>query len=158
MWDWDYATPVFQRYPQAKRYKDFRKMLEKQKDIGAVVVATPDHTHAIAAVAAMKAGKHVYVQKPLTHSVSEARLFTETARQTGIVTQMGNEGHSDDTVLLRLYKAEYWEILKRLMPGRTGQSGPRDWNGLKRLKKILLPNTLTGSLVLNQLILSIKST
>ncbi|GET28388.1 hypothetical protein SD074_05900 [Prolixibacter sp. SD074] len=98
MWDWDYATPVFQRYPQAKRYKDFRKMLEKQKDIDAVVVATPDHTHAIAAVAAMKAGKHVYVQKPLTHSVSEARLLTETARQTGIVTQMGNEGHSDDTV------------------------------------------------------------
>lgn len=96
--DWDYATPVFQLYPRAKRYKDFREMLEKQKDIDAVVVATPDHTHAIAAVAAMKGGKHVYVQKPLTHSVGEARLLTETAGQTGVVTQMGNEGHSDDTV------------------------------------------------------------
>lgn len=96
--DWDYAMPVFQQYPKAKRFKDFREMLDQQKDIDAVVVATPDHTHAIAAVTAMRAGKHVYVQKPLTHSVSEARLLTETAIKTGVVTQMGNEGHSDDSV------------------------------------------------------------
>ena len=96
--DWDYASPVFNNYPNARRFKDFRIMLEEQKDIDAVVIATPDHTHAVAALAAMKAGKHVYVQKPLTHSVSESRLLTQTAQNTGVVTQMGNEGHSDDTV------------------------------------------------------------
>ena len=67
--DYDYAAPVFETYPKAKKYKDFRKMLAKQKDIDAVVIATPDHTHALQAAAAMELGKHVYVQKPLTHSV-----------------------------------------------------------------------------------------
>jgi predicted dehydrogenase len=83
-------------YMKAKKYDDFRVMLDQQKDIDAVVVATPDHLHAVIAHAAMKAGKHVYVQKPLTFSVYEARLLARTARETGVVTQMGNQGHSLD--------------------------------------------------------------
>ena len=96
--DWDYASGVFKAYPGAKQWKDFREMLEKQKDIEAVVIATPDHTHAIQAMAAMQLGKHVYVQKPLTHSVWEARQLTEAARKYRVATQMGNEGHSRDEV------------------------------------------------------------
>ena len=72
---------IFTKYPKAKHYKDFRDMLDEQKDIDAVIVATPDHTHAVVAMAAMKRGKHVYVQKPLTHSVYEARMLTEAAPQ-----------------------------------------------------------------------------
>ena len=71
-------------------------MLEKQKDIDAVIVATPDHTHAMIALAAIRAGKHVYIQKPMAHSVQEARLLTEAAREHKVVTQMGNQGHSGD--------------------------------------------------------------
>jgi predicted dehydrogenase len=81
-------------YEKAAKYEDFRVMLEKQKDIDAVVIATPDHLHGIIANMAMKAGKHVYLQKPLTYSVYEARLLARTARDTKVVTQMGNQGHS----------------------------------------------------------------
>jgi predicted dehydrogenase len=81
-------------YGAARRYADFRVMLDEEQDIDAVVVATPDHTHAVIAKAAMEAGKHVYVQKPLTWSVYEARQLLEIARRTGVVTQMGNQGHS----------------------------------------------------------------
>ena len=90
------ALELRDAYVKAKKYDDFRVMLEQQKDIDAVVVATPDHLHAVIAHAAMKAGKHVYVQKPLTFSVYEARLLARTARETGVVTQMGNQGHSLD--------------------------------------------------------------
>ncbi len=96
--DYAYADSVFKTYPKAKKHKDYRKMLEKQKDIDAVVIATPDHTHAAIAAAAMELGKNVYLQKPLTHSIWESRYLTELARRTGVVTQMGNEGHSNDTV------------------------------------------------------------
>lgn len=98
--DWDYAGDVFKTYPKARKWKDFREMLEKQKDIEAVVIATPDHTHAVQAMMAMQAGKHVYVQKPLTHTVWEARELTEAARRYKVATQMGNEGHSNDEVRL----------------------------------------------------------
>jgi predicted dehydrogenase len=94
--DANYAAKVFADYPQAKVYRDFRQMLDRQKDIDAVIVATPDHTHAPIALAAMRAGKHVYVQKPLTHSVDEARVLTEAAREHKVATQMGNQGHSGD--------------------------------------------------------------
>jgi len=94
--DWDLAAPVFEKYPQAKRYKDYRVMLEEEPGIDAVIVATPDRSHAVVAMAAMERKKHVYVQKPMTHSVSEARLLTEAARQHGVVTQMGNQGHSGE--------------------------------------------------------------
>jgi predicted dehydrogenase len=94
--DFGLAEPVFAKYPEAKRYKDYRVMLDEQKDIDAVIVATPDHSHAVIAMAAMERKKHVYVQKPLTHSVHEARLLTETARKYGVATQMGNQGHSGE--------------------------------------------------------------
>ncbi len=82
--------------PKAKRYKDYREMLERQKDIDAVVVATSDHMHAPIALAAMELGKHVYVQKPLTWSVDEARKLARRAKETKVATQMGNQGHSLD--------------------------------------------------------------
>ncbi|HEX6924834.1 MAG TPA: Gfo/Idh/MocA family oxidoreductase [Longimicrobiaceae bacterium] len=87
------AVALQQAYAGARRYTDFRRMLDQQRDIDAVLVATPDHTHAIIAKRAMEAGKHVYVQKPLTWSVHEARVLAETAERTGVVTQMGNQGH-----------------------------------------------------------------
>lgn len=97
--DWDYAQKTFDEYPEAKRYKDYRFMLDEMGDqIDAVIIATPDHTHACIAMEAMRHGKHVYVQKPLTHSVYEARLLTESARRYGVVTQMGNQGHSSNDI------------------------------------------------------------
>jgi predicted dehydrogenase len=92
--DEKYAGKVFQSYPKAKVWFDFREMLDKQKDIEAVIVATPDHLHAVVSMEAMKRGKHVYCQKPLTRLVAEARALTEAARKYKVVTQMGNQGHS----------------------------------------------------------------
>ncbi len=82
------------------KYKDFRVMLDKQKDIDAVTVSTPDHTHAIAAAYAMRKGKHVFCQKPLTHSVKEARILRNLAKETGVITQMGNQGHAQEGIRL----------------------------------------------------------
>jgi len=87
-------------YGKAKRYADFRKMLEQQKDIDAVIVATPDHAHAIIAKTAMELGKHAYVEKPLTWSISEARMLRETAARKKVITQMGNMGHSSEGAAL----------------------------------------------------------
>jgi predicted dehydrogenase len=94
--DQDYAAKTFKEYPAARVYRDYREMLEKEKELDAVIVATPDHTHAMIAMAAIRAGKHVYVQKPMTYSVHEARTLTEAAREHKVVTQMGNQGHSGD--------------------------------------------------------------
>ncbi len=86
------------RFPDAQRFRDFRKMLDTVgKDIDAVTISTPDHTHAVAAMACMQLGKHVYVQKPLTHNIKEARMLTESARKYKVVTQMGNQGASNPT-------------------------------------------------------------
>ena len=85
-----------EQVPRAKRYTDYREMLDKQKDIDAVIVATPDHMHASIALAAMDLGKPVYVQKPLTWSIAEARQLAKRARETRLATQMGNQGHSWD--------------------------------------------------------------
>jgi hypothetical protein len=93
--DWDYAKGVFAEYPNAKKYWDWRKMYDEMgKDIDAVIVATADHTHAIIAATAMTLGKHVYVQKPLTHTVYESRLLTKLAEKYKVATQMGNQGAS----------------------------------------------------------------
>ncbi len=89
-----------EHWQKAKRYKDYREMLEKQKDIDAVVVATSDHMHTPIALAAMELGKHVYVQKPLTWSVAEARALAKKAKETKVATQMGNQGHSSDEARL----------------------------------------------------------
>ena len=94
--DHDYAAPTFKAYPKAKIYADYREMFDKQKDIDAVIIATPDHTHAVVTMRAMELGKHVFCQKPLTHTVHEARTITKAARRFGVQTQMGNQGHSSE--------------------------------------------------------------
>ncbi|MHC4619542.1 MAG: Gfo/Idh/MocA family protein [Planctomycetota bacterium] len=98
--DYDRAAKAFEMCPKAPKYRDFRKMLDKQKDIEAVVITTPDHTHAVAAMRAMRMGKHVYCEKPLTHSIYEARRLTEAARQAKVVTQMGIHHHAGQALRL----------------------------------------------------------
>jgi len=95
-----YAGKTFQRYPNAKRYRDFRKMLDTQKNIDAVIVATPDHTHAVVAMTAIKMGKHVYCEKPLAHSIDEVRKLTEAAREAKVTTQLGNQGQASEETRL----------------------------------------------------------
>lgn len=95
--DWVRGKESFERFPNATRYKDFRQMLDKQhRDIDAVVVGTPDHTHVHAALACMQMGKHVYCEKPLTRTSGEARLLAQAARKYDVATQMGNQGYSHD--------------------------------------------------------------
>ena len=97
--DWKYADRVFKEYPNAKKFNDYRRMYDEMlKSADAVMVATADHTHAIVAADAMVAGKHVYVEKPLTHTVYESRLLTKLADKYKVATQMGNQGASDEGV------------------------------------------------------------
>jgi predicted dehydrogenase len=94
-----HAGKVFNRFPNARKYKDFRVMLDKEdKNIDGVVVATPDHTHGVVGMACVQHGKHVYMQKPLAHSIWEVRKLTEAAREAKVQTQMGNQGHSSDEI------------------------------------------------------------
>ncbi len=120
------------RCPNAKFYHDFRRMLDAQdKDIDAVLIATPDHTHAVASVAAMKAGKHVYCEKPLTHSVWECRRVLEVARKTKRVTQMGTQIHAGDN---------YRRVVELIQSGAIGAVRevhvwcPTSWSGGDRPK------------------------
>lgn len=93
------AKKTVEKFPKAPYYRDFREMLAREKNnIDAVSVSTPDHTHAVATLAAMRLGKHVYTQKPLTHNIYEARVLTEAAKKYKVVTQMGNQGASGDGV------------------------------------------------------------
>lgn len=93
--DWGYAKGVFEEYPKATRFYDWREMFDKMgSSIDGVLVATPDHTHAAIAAHSITAGKHVYCQKPLTHSIYESRLLTNLARKYKVATQMGNQGNS----------------------------------------------------------------
>ena len=87
-----------EKYPGARLYRDYRRMLDEQKDIDAVTVSTPDHQHAPASMMAIKLGKHVYCQKPLTHSIYEARMLTLAARKHKVATMMGNQGHASEGV------------------------------------------------------------
>ena len=99
--DWGYAKNAFKDYSKAKKYKDWRRMYDEMgKDIDAVVIATADHTHAITAAHAMTMGKHVFLQKPLTHSVYESRLLTKLAAKYQVATSMGNQGASGEGVNL----------------------------------------------------------
>jgi predicted dehydrogenase len=91
------AAGSYNAYPQARRYKDFRILLDKEaKNIDAVTVGTPDHIHAVASMAAIRAGKHVYCQKPLTHTLYECRQLTKAARAAKVMTSMGNQGHATE--------------------------------------------------------------
>ncbi|MHC4243252.1 MAG: Gfo/Idh/MocA family protein [Planctomycetota bacterium] len=99
--DWKHAAGTFKRYPNVKKYRDFRRMLDKEGNkIDAVTVSTPDNIHAVAAMRAIKMGKHVYCQKPLAHDVYEVRQLTEAAREYKVMTQMGIQIHADNTVKL----------------------------------------------------------
>lgn len=102
------AAPSRQSFPKAKYYRDWREMFDKEaKNFDAVSISTPDHNHAVATLAAMQLGKHVYVQKPLTHDIYEARVLTDAAKRYQVVTQMGNQGASGDGVrqLIEWYEA-----------------------------------------------------
>ena len=114
--DWNYAKDAIGRHPNAKLYKDFRKMYDEMaNEFDAVLVATPDHTHAICAANAIEMGKHAYVQKPLTHTVYESRLLTKLAKKYGVATQMGNQGASSpdsDLVCDWIWNGEIGEVTR----------------------------------------------
>ena len=102
------AADTYAKYPDAKRYRDFRQMLdEMDEQIDAVVVGTPDHTHAVAVLNAIGRGKHVYCEKPLAHSIGEVRAMAQAAREHKVVTQLGNQGHSADDI--RLFCEWIWD-------------------------------------------------
>ncbi|MEO7297213.1 MAG: Gfo/Idh/MocA family oxidoreductase [Verrucomicrobiota bacterium] len=109
--DDDYLARVGKTYPGAQTYNDFRKLLD-QKGLDAVVIGTPDHTHAFATVAALKSGRHVYCEKPLTHTISEARIVAETARKHKRVTQMGNQIHASNN---------YRRVVELIQSGAIGE-------------------------------------
>ena len=95
--DVDDNAGAFKSFPKARRYRDFRELIDKEaKNVDAVSVGTPDHIHAVASMAAIRAGKHVYCQKPLTHTLRECRELTRAAKAAGVMTQMGNQGHATE--------------------------------------------------------------
>lgn len=94
--DSERCASQLKKYPGAKFYQDWRVMLEREKNLDAVIISTPDHTHAVIAAEAMRMGKHIYCQKPLVQTVHEARLLRKLAKENGIVTQMGNQGSAED--------------------------------------------------------------
>lgn len=97
--DLRHSAETYKKFPKARQFRDFRKMFDAmEKEIDAVVVSTPDHTHAVAAMAAIRRGKHVYCQKPLAHSVHEIRALMKAAKEHKVVTQLGNQGHSFDSI------------------------------------------------------------
>ena len=97
--DSQHAAKTFEKFPKAKPFRDFRKMFDAtEKQIDAVLVATPDHCHAVASMAAIKRGKHLYCEKPLAHSIHEVRELMKAAQQHKVVTQLGNQGHSFDSI------------------------------------------------------------
>jgi predicted dehydrogenase len=125
--DWKRAGPTFKRHPDVKRYRDFRNMLDQEDDnLDAVTVSTPDNTHAVAAMAAIERGKHVYCQKPLCHDVFEVRRLTEAAGEHRVVTQMGIQIHAEPAV------KRVAEIIKSGLIGRVRKvdiwSG-KNWGG-----------------------------
>ncbi len=122
------AADAFKKFPGVRQFKDFRKMLdEMEKQIDAVFVATPDNTHAVISAAAMRAGKHVYCEKPLTHDVAEARALRQLARRQGVVTQMGNQGTATEAFrrAVELIQAGSIGAIQEIHVWDGGGSGPR---------------------------------
>ena len=133
-----------EKLPMAAKYADFRELLEKEKSIDAVCISTPDHLHAVIAVAAMKLGKHVYVEKPLAHSIHEARAMRETAAQRKVATQMGTQIHSGDN---------YRRVVELIRSGAIGAVkevhtflGPTPWSADALPGADPLPATLSWDL------------
>jgi len=124
--DQSHAAGTFKRYPNAKQYRDFRIMLDKQKDIDAVVVATPDHVHAVASITAIKMGKHVYCEKPLTHTIFEAHKLAEAAREHKVATQMGIQGHSGEGIR-RLCEWIWDGAIGQVREVHTWTDRPKGW-------------------------------
>ena len=145
--DWKYAKGVFDEFPNAKKYWDYRKMYDEMgKSIDGVIIATADHTHAIITADAMTMGKHVYCQKPLTHSVYESRLLTNLAASTGVVTQMGNQGASGegtDLVCEWIWNGEIGEVTK-VECATDRPIWPQGLNAPEKADRI--PNTLNWDL------------
>ena len=147
--NWDYAKGVFDEFPKAARFWDFRKMFDDaklMKSIDAVIVATADHTHAIISAEAMLHGKHLYCQKPLTHSVYESRLLTKIAASTGVATQMGNQGSSwegTQTVCDWIWNGEIGEV-RRVDCATDRPSWPQGLNVPEKVDEI--PSTLNWDL------------
>ena len=126
--DSNYLAGAAKKFPAAEKYSDFRKVLDR-KDLEAVVVSTPDHTHAVASAAALRSGRHVYCEKPLAHSVFEARRVAELAKETGLVTQMGTQIHAGNN---------YRRVVELVQSGAIGTVREshvwvgKAWDGKKR--------------------------
>ena len=129
--DEERAAVAYGEFSQAARYKDFRHLLDKERSLDAVVVSTPDHTHAIIAAWALERGLHVYCEKPLAHSVAEVRLLRQMARQAGVATQMGNQGHaySGTRRMVELVRAG---VVGQLTEGHVWTDRPIWPQGLRR--------------------------
>ncbi len=124
--DWRRASGTFNRFPKAKKYKDFRKMLDERREIDAVTISTPDHMHAITAMCCMERGKHVYVQKPLTHTVFEARTLKNAAHQYGVATQMGNQGAATD-MHRRICEMIWAGLIGQVLEVHSWTDRPKGW-------------------------------
>lgn len=152
--DWTRAAGTFKKYPQAKRFKDYRQMLdEMESQIDAVIVGTPDHHHFSASMRAIRMGKHVYCEKPLTHSVWEARQLTLAARKAGVATQMGNQAQATeetrrvqefvmDGAIGQVREAHIWT--DRPSKGLFGEYWPQGVGRPKEVQKV--PSTLDWDL------------
>ena len=143
--DWKHAAKTFEQHPNAKKYRDFRKMLDKEAgNIDAVTVSTPDNLHAVAAMAAIKMGKHVYCQKPLAHDIYEVRRLTEAAREHKVMTQMGIQIHAEEAV------KRVAEIIKSGMIGKVRKvdiwSGKNWGGGTRPTESMPVPETLDWDL------------
>ena len=148
--DWARAAEGFKLWDKATKYKDFRRMLEKEKTLDAVTVIIPDHMHANVALAAMQLGKHVYVEKPLTRTPWEARLLTEAAAKYKVATQMGNQGYSHDATRVAaeiIWSGEIGDVTE-VHSFRGRASWPQGMQTLPATERV--PDTLDWDLWLGQ--------
>ncbi|MCS7316535.1 MAG: Gfo/Idh/MocA family oxidoreductase [Bryobacterales bacterium] len=145
--DWERGAEGFKQWPKAERYKDFRRMLDRQgREIDAVIIGTPDHTHIHCSLACMQLGKHVYLEKPLARTSWEARVLTRAAEKYKVATQMGNQGYSHDATRVAceiIWSGEIGEV--REVHAWTGIAG---WpQGMKRIPPPTpVPDTLDWDL------------